>query len=57
MTSPAQIETTNIAAALIFAAAGANPAKLAQWLSDNAADHSGEAADHPARVGALVPAA
>lgn len=57
MTNPAQIETTNLAAALIFAAAGANPAKLAQWLSDNPADHSGEAADYPARVGALVPAA
>lgn len=57
MTKPAQIETTNIAAALIFAAAGANPAKLTQWLSDNAADHRGEVADHPARVGALAPAA
>lgn len=57
MTNPAQIETTNIAAALIFAAAGANPAKLAQWLSDNAGDEREVSAGRPARVGALTPAA
>ncbi len=57
MTNPAQIGTTNIAAALIFAAAGANPAKLAQWLSDNAGDEREVSAGRPARVGALKPAA